>query len=252
MLKKFNINEALWFIILLGFASYFFYLFMSGNIEIFIHPRMKKYAIFAFLVFCVLAYFQINKLFSYSEEGQTIRKGYLIFLIPILLGFIVNPKGLDPSIANKKGLKLVGPSGQNISIFKNNESDNNKSSEDDVIEVNEKNYLKIVEDMENNINKYKGKKIVISGFVFKEDSFSEDEFVVARMLVSCCAADSEFIGLMCKWDGSKELQDDKWVKIQGIIDVTNYKDKENDRIIPAIRVNSIEKIDKPKNEYVYP
>jgi putative membrane protein len=225
---------------------------MSGNIDIFIHPRMKKYTIFAFIVFCILAYFQIDKFFSSHGETRIIRKGYLIFLIPILLGFIVNPKGLDPSIANKKGIRLVGPSGENISIFKNSESDNNKSSEDGLIEVNEKNYLKVVEDMGKNINNYKGKKIIISGFVFKKSNFNEDEFVVARALISCCAADSEFIGLMCKWEGSNKLKDDNWVKIEGIIDVTTYKDEDAESIIPAILVDKIEKIDKPKNEYIYP
>lgn len=251
MLKKFNINEFLWFMILLSFASYFFYLFITGNMDSFIHPRMKKYTIFAFIVFCVLAYFQIDKFFSDYEGTQRIKKGYIIFLIPIFLGFIVNPKGLDPSIANKKGLRLVGPNGENISIFKNDENDK-KDNKDDVIEVNESNYLKIVEDMEQNIDKYKGKRILITGFVFKEKSFKEDEFVVARALISCCAADSEFIGLMCKWKDSNELADNSWVKIQGIIDTTTYKENGGTSIIPSILVKKIEKVDKPKNEYIYP
>ena len=250
MLKRFNINEFLWFIILLGFASYFFYLFISGNIEIFIHPRMKKYAIFAFIVFCVLAYFQIDSFFSSHDDNHRIKKGYLIFLIPIFLGFVINPKGLDPSIANKKGLRLVGPTGENISIFRNNENDK-KENKDGVIEVNEKNYLKIVEDMESNLKAYKGKRIVISGFVFKEGSFNKDEFVIARMLVSCCAADSEVIGLMCKWEDSNKLKDDKWVRIEGVIDSTIYKDGKGESIIPAVLVDKIENIDKPKNEYIY-
>ena len=66
--------------------------------------------------------------------------------------------------------------------------------------------------------KYEGYTIVMTGYVLKEpDWFEEDEFVPARLMMTCCAADLAPAGLICKYDKVSELQEESWVTVEGIL-----------------------------------
>lgn len=60
-----------------------------------------------------------------------------------------------------------------------------------IIEVAEDNYFERIGIISDNIESYKGRKVIISGFVFKDKGFKADEFVVARLMMTCCAVDSQ-------------------------------------------------------------
>ena len=67
-----------------------------------------------------------------------------------------------------------------------------------------------------NPEQYKGYTVVMTGFVFKDsDTFREDEFVPARLMMSCCVADLAPTGLLCKYDKTPELKAESWVTVEG-------------------------------------
>lgn len=93
-----------------------------------------------------------------------------------------------------------------------------------------------------------GTKITASGSVWKDgDLFASDEFALARMMMVCCAADLQPVGILAKWDEHQTLTDGEWVEITGTIAKTPYKD----RFDPLIIVESVKKITPPQQEYVY-
>lgn len=93
-----------------------------------------------------------------------------------------------------------------------------------------------------------GTKITASGSVWKDgDMFASDEFALARMMMVCCAADLQPVGILAKWDEHQTLTDGEWVEITGTIAKTPYKD----RFDPLIIVESVKKITPPQQEYVY-
>ena len=55
------------------------------------------------------------------------------------------------------------------------------------------------------------------------------------------------VGFLCEYNDSINLSEKTWVKITGEIQKGNYNGE-----IPIIIINSLEKIDKPTDEYVYP
>lgn len=137
----------------------------------------------------------------------------------------------------------LGTADQNATI-----SDEGFQVENGVILVDDQNYVKWMEEIHNHLDKYRGKKIQVTGFVYKDDAFGKNAFVSARMLMVCCAADMQTIGFLCKYKNVSDLPGDSWVKVTGTIQKETF---EGDPMT-VIVVDQIENTKKPENEYVYP
>jgi len=258
-MKKFNLEEFINFIVLLGFATLFWYLLTTGKINNFIHPKMIKYMIFSFVLFTILAIYQGNKIFT-PKYKKPISKSYFLLGTTLIIGFLVAEKGMNLGTYIKSDkIKLPSAKENEESIKKesrNNteESKNSFINGQDTITINENNFYNAVNEIGGNLNKYTGKKITISGFVFKKEEFKENEFVTARMLMACCAADSQVIGIMGRYDKAMNLEKDSWIQVEGIIEAMEYKDESssNSVVLPMINVVKVENVTPPSNIYVYP
>ena len=95
---------------------------------------------------------------------------------------------------------------------------------------------------------YRGKTVnfVAKVYVMKEDS--EIQFVAGRHIMTCCAEDMQFTGIICSYVRSYELANGEWVSVSGIIRV-EY-DKEMKKEIPICRVLELEQIDAPEEEII--
>lgn len=118
----------------------------------------------------------------------------------------------------------------------------------DTVVMDDNNFVKWVQEIYNNPSKYEGKKIKVTGFVFKGTQFKSNEFVPARLMMVCCAADMSPIGLLAHYNNASELKQDSWFKFSGKI----VKGEFNGQQTAVIDIESVEKTAKPKNEYVYP
>ncbi|MGF9893012.1 TIGR03943 family protein [Priestia megaterium] len=115
------------------------------------------------------------------------------------------------------------------------------------ISINDTDYIPVMNIIENNADQFVGKKIEVSGFVYHEKGFKDNQFVVARFGISCCAADASVYGLLSTLENASALKKDTWVHIKGIIQKTTY----NGENVPYIQVQRIESIHQPDNPYVY-
>jgi putative membrane protein len=95
---------------------------------------------------------------------------------------------------------------------------------------------------------YEGYTIRMTGFVFKDPEFLEpDEFVPARLVMSCCVADLLPFGMICRSEEAGRLQADSWVTVEGVIRVTEengYREPQAwiTEIVPAEEIEG----------YIYP
>jgi len=115
------------------------------------------------------------------------------------------------------------------------------------ISINDTDYISVMNIIENNTDRFIGKKIEVSGFVYREKGFKDNQFVVARFGISCCAADASVYGLLSTLENASTLKKDTWVHIKGIIQKTTY----NGEDAPYVQVQQIESIHPPDNPYVY-
>ncbi|ADK16816.1 MULTISPECIES: TIGR03943 family protein [Clostridium] len=247
--KKFNFNigEFTWCILLLAISFYFYKLVSSKKINMFITPNMSKYVTFASIALLVLGIFQIPKIISTPNDKP--KFGYLIFGIPIIIGILVNPGGLNQQIADTKGMNVTQNSTQaNTKALRKNSS-MTKNTE---IVMTEKNFFAFLNGISDDPNKFRNCKITLTGFVYKNDNIKANQFVIARLLMVCCAADTQTVGFLCNYNG-QNLDKNTWVQVTGILDTTNYIDNNSKQVslIPLIKIQSIKKVDPPTSKYIY-
>lgn len=244
-MKRFNFNELAWFVILFGFTFYFYYLLQTEKIFMYIAPRMIFYVKFSTAAFLILSLYQFTKIFT-PPTRKSIGKSYLVLCITLLIGMISSQMKLDSSIADKRGVNMSSSKSAQINIW----SDDKINGE--FIEFEDESYLETLHHIEKNLESYKGKKIRVSGFVFKDKGLKNEEFIVGRMVMTCCAADSQIVGLVSRWKRSNSLIKDEWVKVEGIIEEIVYIEPSGKEVtLPLIKVESLEKIEKPQNVYIY-
>lgn len=117
----------------------------------------------------------------------------------------------------------------------------------DTIVFTEENYIAMTTILDQDPDAFSGKKVELTGFIFREEDFAEDQFVIARFGLSCCVADASVFGTLATLPDAKQYGDDQWVKLQGTLSTEPYQDW----MLPSISVTSIETVEQPKTPYVY-
>lgn len=115
------------------------------------------------------------------------------------------------------------------------------------INVNNTDYIPVMSIIENNVDQFIGKGIEVDGFVYRENGFKDNQFVVARFGISCCVADASVYGMLSTIENASTFKTDNWVHIKGIVKKATY----NQEDVPYIQIQQIESIHQPGNPYVY-
>ncbi|MGH4123048.1 MAG: TIGR03943 family putative permease subunit [Clostridium sp.] len=280
MKKKLNLNELIWFLILIGFTCYFYRIISTNKLTLFVHPKMVKYVKFALYFFIVLVIFQGKNIYT-LKKAKTLKLGYIMFLIPLTLGFLLKPVGVSVDGAINKGFSLTSQlkinalkhkhtvledgtevcdhneenthfvENANVSLKKSLES--RSLLKENHINMTSGNFINTYEDIYGNPHKYVGRTINMKGFIYNQKGLNKAEFILSRIVVSCCAADAQLVGILCDYSKGEILAEGTWVNIEGTLGEREYKDVKSGEIIviPIIKVNKTEKTDKQNNEYLY-
>ena len=92
-----------------------------------------------------------------------------------------------------------------------------------------------------------GKKIHFTGYVYRVFDLDESQFVLARNMIISSDNKAVVVGFLCEYENSKELENNSWVEITGIIAKGNYHGE-----LPIIEIKSLNYVDCPTDEFVYP
>lgn len=308
-MKKNNINEWMWLLVLFTYVAYFSSILGNQKILLFIHPKMIKYVVFTICVFILLISQQVKKL--KTDQGRKLKYSYFIFLFPVLLAVVINPTTLSTKVIANKGINIsnqinsldisVGAAeivpdsfAESNPVSSGDDSDSTSepldtnlpigtvdSTTDNITDIEVTNqaktditdvqtsstynqqddntedgihFLDTLDEINARLPDIIGQEIELIGFIYREDGFEVDQFVISRYVISCCAADAQIYGLLCQYNGEWDLKDDQWVRSTGIIDKTMYKSdyQEEEIEMGLIKVTKIEAVTPPEDPYVYP
>jgi putative membrane protein len=84
--------------------------------------------------------------------------------------------------------------------------------------------------------------------VYKEDGLEQDQLVISRFLITHCVADASIIGFLSELPEAPALQEDSWIEVNGILDISTYNGIE----LPVIKISNWKIISEPKEPYLYP
>lgn len=211
---------------------------------------------------------------------------YSLFLVPLLLGFLLPDNAMGSALVSKKGinlgssntirtttsedkattLELSAETDNEQGQVQSNDTENldklfvsdqftefyakhgKKLYSSDLIQVQEDIYIETLTTLDLYMDNFIGKELEISGFVYRGDTMTENQFVVARIALQCCSADASPYGILVEFPNAENYSADTWVKVRGVIE----KGELHEMDIIKLDVKSIEKIETPTNLYVYP
>ncbi len=121
------------------------------------------------------------------------------------------------------------------------------NSKQNIADITTNNYTNVLKAVHDDLNTYVGQTIKFTGYVYRAEDFTKDEFVLARDMLIDNNKQSLIVGFLCNCSKAEKYNDKTWVEITGTITKGNYHGE-----IPVIKIKEINTIDKPSDEFVYP
>ncbi len=92
-----------------------------------------------------------------------------------------------------------------------------------VVEITEQDFAIWYQDISEEPEKYKGKTIKIAGTVVLREKLPSGSFIFGRRIMTCCADDITFAGVLCTGYDVTKLQDRQWVTLTAKISVKHNR-----------------------------
>ena len=115
-----------------------------------------------------------------------------------------------------------------------------------VIVVEDNDYALWYRDLSEELQSYDGKTVRFKGQVVVDGSIPAGCFIVGRPLMTCCADDIRFAGLVCECDDIGDLQNRDWVLLEASVAVRHHACY--NRVGPVLTAKVVEKTAPPENE----
>lgn len=246
-MKKFNMNEFIWFLILVALTLSIGIMLYTGKIYMMIHPKMKIYLIIGTVILFFLSITELPKIFTVPDRSG-VKKGNLIFVFAFIMIIIAGNINVNSTYLDFKGVNLF-PYFDDHDIKEKHDHETEIPSGN--IKLKEETFYCYLEDIQKEIHKYEGRDIEVEGMVYKNKDIKSNQFIITRLVMNCCAADSQYIGVICDYNGDS-LKEGAWVRVIGKMTHSNISDiRGNNKIVPLITVNKIEAIKEPKEAFIY-
>ena len=157
---------------------------------------------------------------------------------------------LDELATYKRNVKAVNQKAE--IIFEDANGEINQIFEDDlpydlkadVIELDNQGYGIFFIDAMDNHDRYRGKKIRFTAQVLKPEEADPGYFVPGRMAMTCCADDMTFLGYLCRYDKTDEIENREWIDITARVDMAALPEYEGHEG-PVLEAISITKVKAP-------
>lgn len=227
--------------ILFGLGAFLLYKITSGTLYFYINQRFTWLVALGGIVFLLLAIFAWPRLAG-RDHGHMHSRGVwslAILTVPLALGFLVPARPLDSSALETRGLTtnaLIGAGGQQTVQF------DQPSDQRNVLDwVRAFNYA-------SDPFIYAGERADVIGFVYHDPRLEENQFLVGRFAVSCCAADAFAVGVIVQSEDAAAWASNQWVHVSGKVQVGQL-DGNN---MPLILAESIKEVAVPPQPYLFP
>lgn len=95
--------------------------------------------------------------------------------------------------------------------------------EADVIVIEDDDFALFYQDLSEDLDFYHGKRVKFKGIVARDKRLGAGSFILGRHIMTCCADDIQFGGLICKWKRSTSLKARDWVIVTAKVSVEYNK-----------------------------
>ncbi|MCA2001698.1 MAG: TIGR03943 family protein [Chloroflexi bacterium] len=236
-------------LLLLGMSVFLGAKAASGQLTFYINQRFIPLTIFGVVFLALLAqtlFAEIKRARqrdydheAHDHDHAPASTNLWFMLVPLLIGVLIPARPLDSSALTAKGFNASAPLASGDSSAQLFESE---SEERNILD-----WLKLF-NYERDVSKFYGQKASVIGFVYFDEALGENQFLVSRFVVSCCAADAFALGMVVEWEQAATLQQDAWTLVKGTVNSVTL----NGRVVPLIEAESVQIVAAPEQPYLFP
>lgn len=117
-----------------------------------------------------------------------------------------------------------------------------------IIEIGDRDFALWYRDMNEEPKKYIGKTLKFKGLVAADGKLPKDTFVIGRHIMTCCADDIQYGGLIAVWDGASGLKTRDWITVTATLEFEYNKGYRGKG--PVLHVVSAEPAQAPEEQVV--
>jgi uncharacterized repeat protein (TIGR03943 family) len=118
----------------------------------------------------------------------------------------------------------------------------------DVIMIEDDKFMEYLTAFDLYLDQFQGKRVELTGFVYREEGMKPEQMVVGRLAIQCCSADASPFGVMTSFADAKRFADNTWVRVTGVIGKTSFDEAD----ILQLEVEQAVAVPAPSQQYVYP
>jgi uncharacterized repeat protein (TIGR03943 family) len=214
---------------------------INGKLTWYINLRFVPLTLLAIVLLAAMA----QAIFTYSRKRisdddhvHASSSNLLILLLPVLIGVLLPARPLDSSAVDTKGVNVNAPLIANTTATEFEVAADQRNILD---------WMRIF-NYEKDLTPYLNQNAKIIGFVYHDDRLPDDQFLVSRFVVSCCAADAFAVGIPVQWDGASAFEANTWVQVEGLVEATQF----NGQKTPLVLASSVETVRAPEQPYLFP
>lgn len=265
------------FLILMGYFEMTMYLYITGKLEQYINLHYTYLAFLSMILSFILALVQLVvwmknlPIHQHTQKKSTQGITVACLLLPLIVTWGFPTVSLDAATVTAKGYyfplsadtdeKTQELEGTSVQYLKPDTSlyfttavyrDEMRQAadrylKDDVIKITTENYMSVMEAIYVFPDEFVGKKIQLTGFVYNDPDYPNQQFLF-RFGIIHCIADSGVYGLLSTGQ-TKSFDNDTWVQASGTLQMTYHGSLKQS--LPSLQLEEIFPISAPKNPYVY-
>lgn len=222
----------MYFLTLCFLDMFLTYIVLMNKVDFYVGKKMIIYVFFAIVMISFMIIFQFPRIFT-TKSSENI----LIKSLPLILTLVLGIISLN-NVGNFKHILLNDKIVNTNHEHTYNVDNYIKLINDRTIVINEDNAV-ILKEITMHPKKYLGYKIITDGFVCKENYLSNNQFILGKVVMNCCRADSEVFAITAQYNDINNLSENQLIKVEGIIDSTTIYDKGKEYTIPLIIVSKL-------------
>lgn len=163
--------------------------------------------------------------------------------------------GLTDKVATfKRNIKVLNQTAE--IVFEDKEGEINATLEEelpydiskDTITLTDDTYGTWYIDVNENLDRYIGKKIDFIANALVPGEVAKGMFVPGRMVMTCCVEDIQFLGFPCKYDKASDIPNKSWVHVVATVGKEYFEGYKG--LGPVLIAESVSATKTPKNEVI--